>query len=167
MPSIKCTKKLATRAGLNLSAPESDSPNDWHANIFTIDRRFYVIFCEDRSRLTCLAGPVKKTDLQNLGDLLRSSLRRTLHHEGFSETSTTFATSRIEKMDITKTNNRSVLGTINDNLWHIEMHVYDAGGVEPFGIQNFSHHVNHMPMSPLKWKYAIEEYRQNVIHAAA
>ncbi len=167
MPSIKCTKKLATRAGFNLSAPEQDSPDDWHANVFTIDRRFYIIFCEDRSRLTCLAGPVKKLDLQDLGTLLQRSIRRTLIHEGFSNTSITFATSKLDEMSLTKTNDRSVLGTISDNIWHIEMHAYEAGGVEPFGIQSFSHHVNHMPMSPLGWKYAIEEYRRSVIHSAA
>ncbi len=166
MPSIKCTKRLATRAGLDLAVPAKDSPDDWHANIFTIDRRFYVIFCEDRSRLTCLAGPVKKPDLQKLPTLLQLSLRRTLHHEGFSETSTLYATSKLNCMRLTKTNNRSILGTISDNIWHIEVHVYDAGGVEPFGIENFSHHVNHMPMNPLKWKYAIEEFRRNIIHAA-
>lgn len=167
MPSIKCTKRLANRAGLSLSPPDSDSPNDWHANVFTIDHRFYVIFCEDKSRLTCLAGPVKKPDLQDLPNLLVASLTRTLHHEGFSETSIVFATSRLGELIVTKTNNRSVLGTINDNIWHIDVHAYEAGGVEYIGLQNLSHRVNHMPMSPLKWKYAIEEYRQSIIHSAA
>ena len=166
MPSIKCTKRLATRAGLDLAVAAKDSPDDWHANIFTIDRRFYVIFCEDKSRLTCLAGPVKKPDLQKLPTLLQLSLRRTLRHEGFSETSTLYATSKLNCMRLTKTDNRSILGTISDNIWHIEVYVHDAGGVEPFGIENFSHHVNHMPMNPLTWKYAIEEFRRNIIHAA-
>lgn len=167
MPSIKSTKKLATRAGFDLCAPEFDSPDDWHANVFTIDRRLYIIFCEDRSRLTCLAGPVKKPDLQDLGALLQRSLRRVLHDEGSSDTSVAYATSKLDEMSLAKTNNRSVLGTISDNIWHIEVHVYEAGGVEPFGIQSFSHHANHMPMSPLRWKYAIEEYRRSVIHSAA
>jgi hypothetical protein len=74
MPSIKCTAKLARRAGLSLSPPIEDTSDDWHANVFTVDRRFYIIFCEDKSRLTCLAGPVQKADLQGLAQVLRNAL---------------------------------------------------------------------------------------------
>ncbi len=167
MPSIKCTAKLTKRAGLRLSPPTEDTSNDWHANIFTFDRRFYVIFCEDRSRLTCLAGPVKKADLQDLSRLLREALLTVLQDEGFSETTLQYALSKIEDMSLAKTNNRSVLGTINDNIFHIDVHAYHAGGVKGIGLHNLAAKVNHMPMSPLKWKYAIEEYRQSIIHNTA
>jgi hypothetical protein len=167
MPSIKCTAKLATRAGLSLSPPSENTSDDWHANIFTVDRRFYIIFCEDRSRLTCLAGPVQKADLQDLAQVLRNALMAVLSHEGFSETSIQYALSKIEAMSMAKTNNRSVLGTINDNIFHIETHAYQAGGVEGIYLPNLAATVNHMPMSPLKWKYAIEEYRRSLIHSAS
>jgi hypothetical protein len=75
MPSIKCTAKLARRAGLLLSPASENASDDWYANIFIVDRRFYVIFCEDRSRLTCLAGPVRKADLQDLAQVLRRVLK--------------------------------------------------------------------------------------------
>ena len=58
MPSIKCTAKLAKRAGFKLEPRIQSTPNDWHANIFSFDRRFYVIFVHDETRLTSLAGPV-------------------------------------------------------------------------------------------------------------
>jgi hypothetical protein len=96
MPSIKCTAKLAKRAGLRLSPASEDTSNDWHANVFTIDRRFYIIFCEDRSRLTCLAGPVRKADIQDLAQVLRNVLVAVLSHEGFSETSIQHALAKIE-----------------------------------------------------------------------
>ena len=91
-------------------------------------------------------------------------MKQTLHHEGFSETSIALAISKIKDMVITKTNNRSVLGIINDNIGHIDFYAYEAGGVENIGLQNLSNQVNHMPLSPLKWKYAIDEYRQNLIN---
>ena len=165
-PSIKCTAKLAKRAGLQLSPPSQKSRNDWHANIFTFDRRFYVIFVQDRTRLTCLAGPVKKLDLQNLGFLLRRSLRTVLTHEGFSESAMSHALGKIDEMQIHKSDNRSVLGTINDNFFHITHHAAYEGGVEVAGLATLASQVNHMPMSPLEWNFAIEEYRRSVNHSA-
>lgn len=167
MPSIKCTAKLATRAGFKLALPSEDHPDDWHANIFVIDRRFYVIFCHDRTRLSCLAGPVKKADLQDLQLLLKGAVCTVLEHEGFSDVTINYALSKINELTPAKTNNRSVLGTINDNIFHIELHANDAGGVERIGLQNLCAKVNHMPMSPLKWNFAIEEYRRSVIHSAS
>jgi len=167
MPNIKCTAKLAKRAGFRIQPPTSDTPDDWHANIFTFDHRFYVIFVHDRSRLTCLAGPVKKPDLKDLEALLIKSLSTVLEYEGFSTTAIDYAISKNSNMNITKTNDRSVLGTINDNIFHITFHASRGGGVDITGIQNLCAHVNHMPMNPIGWKYAIEEYRQSVVHQVA
>jgi hypothetical protein len=167
MPSIKCTAKLVKRSGLKLDVPKRQSPDDWHANIFTFDRRFYVIFVHDTTRLTCLAGPVKKADLQDMETLLKGSLQTVLIHEGFGENAMAYALSKIADMQICKTDNRSVLGTINDNLFHITHHAAYGGGVESAGLATLAAQVNHMPLSPLKWTYAIKEYRQSVLHSAA
>ncbi len=56
---------------------------------------------------------------------------------------------------------------MNDNIFHIETMADQAGGVEGIGLPDLAATVNHMPMSPLKWKYAIEEYRRSIIHSAA
>jgi hypothetical protein len=133
MPSIKCTAKLARRAGLSLPPPSKDRSDAWHANVFTFDRHFYVIFCEDRSRLTCLAGPIQKADLQDLAQILRNALMAVLRHEDFSETFIQSALSKIADMSVAKTNNRSILGTMNDNIFHIETQAYQAGSVEAIG----------------------------------
>jgi hypothetical protein len=166
MASIKCTKKLADRAGIKLVGATEQSNLDWHASLFTLDRRFYVIFCEDVSRLSVLAGPVLKRDLQDLPQLLRDNLVRTLKSEAFSENSIEFAVSRLSDICIAKTDNRSVLGTINDNIWHTEIHAYHAGGVELAGLDYLAKHLNHMPIGPLKYKYAIEAFNRSVVRVA-
>jgi hypothetical protein len=166
MPSIKCTAKLAKRAGFKLERPTQSTPNDWHANIFTFDRRFYVIFVHDKTRLTSLAGPVKKSDLQDLGNLLSGALEAVLVHEQFSPATINFALSRIQDMDISKTDNRSILGTINDNIFHIDYHAWAGGGVEAAGLAALSARVNNMPMSALKWTYAINEFRRSILQSA-
>ena len=102
-----------------------------------------------------------------MAQLLRNALVAVLSHKGFSETAIQYALLKIEDMSIAKTNNRSVIGTMNDNIFHIDVHAYQAGGVENIGLPNLAARVNHMPMSPLKWKYAIEEYRRSTVHNVA
>jgi hypothetical protein len=164
MSSIKCTAKLAKRAGFKLEAPIAQSVDDWHANLFTFDRRFYVIFVHDTTRLSCIAGPVKKADLQNLKDTLSRSLQAVMIYEGFNEREISFALNKINEMEINKTDSRSVLGTINDNLFLITHHAATGGGIESVGLTNLSAKVNHMPLSPLNWRYAIEDYKRFVLN---
>ena len=70
-------------------------------------------------------------------------------------------------MEISKTDNRSILGTINDNIFHIGHHAWADGGVEAAGLAELSARVNNMPMSALKWTYAINEFRRSTLHSAA
>lgn len=166
MPIIKCTLKLAKMIGVSLEAPGADSTDDWHANVFTIDRRRYVLFCSDETRFCCLAGPVRKRDVQDLGGLLRNSLAATLRFESFGPTSIVYCLERLEDPTLAKSNNRSVLGTINDNQWHIEEHAFRDGGVDMHGTAGLVAHVNHMPLGPLDYGDAINEFRKRCIRAA-
>lgn len=166
MPSIKCTAKLAKKGGFKLSKPDQDTKEDWHANTFIIDRLTYVIFCHDHTRLSVLAGPVRKAELQDLPSLLSQQLKRVLESEGFSQTAIEHAILRLGKLTLAKTNNRSVLGTINDNIFHTEVHAYYGGGAEYMGLEDLAHRINHMPMGPLDMDDAIEAYRRSNMHTA-
>ena len=152
-------------AVVSLSHPEVDSDNDWHADVFVINRLRYVLFCSDATRFCCLAGPVRKKDVQNLQLLLVSALIATMKHEGFDKPSIDYCTSKLVGARLSKTNNRSILGTMNDNEWLLEVHACHAGGVTAIGTEALVENVNHMPMSPLDWSYAINEFRKYAIRA--
>jgi hypothetical protein len=165
VPTIKCTAKLAKMMGVSLIPPETDSDNDWHANVLVIDRLRYVLFCSDATRLCCLAGPVRKKDVQNLPARLMDALSATIRYEGFDEASINYCTRNLEGAKLAKTNSRSILGTMNDNEWHLKEHAFHAGGVGIIGTEALVKHVNHMPLSPLNWDYAINEYRKHAVRA--
>jgi len=166
MPSIKCTAKLAKKGGFKLSKPDQDTKEDWHANTFILDRLTYVIFCHDCTRLSVLAGPVRKADLQDLPSLLSQQLERVLENEGFSQRAIEHAILRLDGLMLSKSNNRSVLGTINDNIFHTEIHAYYGGGCQHMGLEDLAHRINHMPMGPLDMDDAIEAYRRSNMHTA-
>lgn len=165
MATIKCTQKLSKMMGVSLEPPETDSGDDWHANIFVIDRLRYVLFCSDSTRLCCLAGPVRKKDVQNLPQLLAGALVATMKYEGFDEASISYCLDKLEGATLSKTNSKSILGTINDNVWHLEVHASHAGGVAAIGTEALVEKVNHMPLNPLNWSYAISEFRKYAIRA--
>ena len=165
MATIKCTQKLAKMAGISIAPPDRNSEDDWHADGFVIDRLRYVLFCSDISRFCCLAGPVRKKDVQNLPQLLVQSLAATMRYEGFNEPTISYCTQKIEGASLAKSNNRSLLGTINDNEWHLKVHAFHAGGLAAIGTEALVKKVNHMPLSPLDWSYAINEFRKYAIRA--
>jgi len=88
-----------------------------------------------------------------------------MRFEGFDTASITYCTKNLEDVDLAKTNSRSILGTMNDNEWHLKEHAFHAGGVGKIGTEALIKNVNHMPLSPLSWNYAINEYRKHVIRA--
>ena len=167
MPNIKCTAKLAKKVGVKLEPPVEDTKEDWHANLFDLDRQTYILFCHDLTRLSVLAGPVRKADLQDLPSLLAQQLRRVLEREAFSALAVEHGIKRLEGLALAKTNNRSVLGTINDNIFHTEIHAHDRGGVEAAGLETLARFLNHMPIGPLNMDDAIEAYRRSNMHSAA
>jgi hypothetical protein len=165
VPTIKCTAKLAKMMGVSLAPPQADSEYDWHANVLVFDRLRYVLFCSDATRLCCLSGPVRKKDVQELSVLLIDALSATMRYEGFDEASVTHCTKSLEGAELAKTNNRSILGTMNDNEWLLKEHAIRVGGIATIGTEALIKNVNHMPLSPLKWNYAINEYRKHTIRA--
>jgi hypothetical protein len=88
-----------------------------------------------------------------------------MKYEGFDEASITYCTGKLEGATLSKTNSRSILGTMNDNEWHLEVHAYHEGGVAAIGTEALVENVNHMPMSPLNWSYAISEFRKYAVRA--
>ncbi len=68
-------------------------------------------------------------------------------------------------MTLHKTDNRSVLGAINDNISHVTHHAGVDGGVEVIGLAKLTAHVNNMPISSLEWAYAINKFRQTIFHS--
>ena len=165
MPTIKCTAKLAKMMGVSLGPPQANTDLDWHANVLIIDRLRYVIFCSDATRLCCLAGPARKRDVQDLSGLLVDALSATMRYEGFDEDSIIHCTKNLGSTELAKTNNRSILGTMNDNEWHLKEYAFHVGGVGEIGTEALVKTVNHMPLSPLNWNYAINEYRKHAIRA--
>ena len=82
-----------------------------------------------------------------------------LFQEGFSEEVVKQLTQEYDRIQFAKTDNKSVLGSMNDLAWHYKYHLTEDG--EDF-LPHIIRKLNRMPMGAIKYAYSIEVLRQVV-----
>jgi hypothetical protein len=63
------------------------------------------------------------------------------------------------KIEIAKTNNRSVLGSMNDLAFQLTYRIQDMGGLVHANIPELNHYLNRTPMSKIEEVYSIYELK--------
>ena len=66
----------------------------------------------------------------------------------------------IRKIEIAKTKNRSVLGSMNDLTFQLKYQIADEGGLLNTNIMKLNHDLNRIPMSAIEEIYSIYELRK-------
>jgi hypothetical protein len=66
----------------------------------------------------------------------------------------------IREIEISKTNNRSVLGSMNDLTFQLKYKIADEGGIEITDITKLIHDLNRIPMSAIEEIYSIYELKK-------
>ncbi|QMV40062.1 DUF6933 domain-containing protein [Cohnella cholangitidis] len=119
MASIACTKKLIDLAGFPMS-PLSEFGyrplHSWHANIFKIGRKNCLIIMNDLTRYQLVLYGIKKEHFKDFGATLRSNFEIILKADKFDEREIAVVISEMEKLTYTKTHNKSILGSVNDQI---------------------------------------------------
>jgi predicted GNAT family N-acyltransferase len=116
MALIRCTKKLLTELPSPVEEPTSKPTilGDWHANLLRIERRKCVLFTNDETLFSVFIPMLTKPHFQNLASVFLDNLMKTLKSEGFNERVEQVKKDYTGNLAYDKTNNRSVLGTMND-----------------------------------------------------
>ncbi len=107
---------------LRISVKEVDEAEEgflgsWFAHVFRIGRRKCVLFMNDRTLYSVLLYGVKKNDFDNLGRRFVSGLTTNLQRDGFSVEVVASIGMACHPVVWGKTNNRSVLGSMNDLIF--------------------------------------------------
>ena len=69
------------------------------------------------------------------------------------------------KIEIAKTNNRSVLGSMTDLTFQVKYQIRDEGGLLNTDIMKLNHDLNRIPMSAIKEIYSIYELKNLLMKA--
>lgn len=151
---LRCTAKLlkdigVKDVGLANNIQTIDPIGSWYANLLRIDRRKCLIFTNETTLYSFLVPGIKKSDYKDFGLLFRVNLMLNLKCEGFDGGLVRTLLKGYEDYGFTKTESRSVLGSMNDMSFHYKYYIEDFGGLQRFSLMDANRRINELPMSAI------------------
>lgn len=162
MAILRCTKKLLNE----LKTEPSEGPissnelGSWHANLLRIDRRKCILFTNDATLYSFLVPGFKKPQFENFREVFGQNLFKNLLWENLSQNHIEIVLDEHREIIIAKTNNRSVLGSMNDLAFQLKYQIDAMGGLVNVDLAVLNHELNRIPMSAIKEIYSIDELRK-------
>jgi hypothetical protein len=151
---LRCTQKLLEKnPGPGTDHKDSLKPvlGDWHAKLIRLGHSPVVLCANDLSLLAIL---VRGKDFPRFVLSFRDRLASRLRRMGVSEQAITEELAAMEIVRIAKSNNRSVLGSMNDFVRHLRWKVdNDLDISQSDELENM---LSEIPMGALKYQYPVE-----------
>ena len=162
MAILRCTKKLLNELKIKPSVETGlyNELGSWHANLLRIDRRKCVLFTHDRTLFSFFVPGLKKPQFQNFQEIFGQNLFKNLRRENFPQGQIEIMLEEHQEIAISKTNNRSVLGSMTDLAFQLSYLISDAGGLSYVDIAELNYDINRVPMSAIDSFYGIDELRK-------
>ena len=162
MAILRCTKKLLTelKAKPSEETISSNELGSWHANLLRIDRRKCVLFTQDATLYSFFVPGLKKPQFENVREVFGQNLFKNLLWENFSQNQIEIGLDEHREIIIAKTNNRSVLGSMNDLAFQLKYRIGATGGLINVDLVELNRKINRIPMSAIKEIYSIDELRK-------
>jgi hypothetical protein len=164
MALIRCTARLLKDLGVKPANIPDKPPDifDWHANMLRLNRKKYVLFTNSQTLYSFLmrwAGRPRPADFQ---EQFRLKLFQSLMSEGIAEEYIEYMLGGHKKVTITKTNNRSVLGSMNDLAFQARFMDYVKGGLGDADLHEINRELNRNPMSAIKYENGVAELKRRL-----
>ena len=82
--------------------------------------------------------------------------------EGLAEKQIEYLLSEHAQVTITKTNSRSVSGSMNDLAIQIKSMIFMSGGLTDINLSEVKWQLNRIPMSAIKYQFSIDELKRRL-----
>lgn len=161
---LRCTQKLITELKKKPAEQELEENQlwSWHGNVFLIERRKCVLVTNDLTRYAIFIPSLKKQDFEAFHMVFGQHLFKNMLHENLSQQQIEAVLSQAENIKYTKSNNRSVLGTMNEQRHIIEYSVAAEGGLAGLDIYILHHDLNRIISSAIGYNYPIEMFKEKL-----
>ena len=129
MLTIQCTKKMMDYINKDIDQlPDiQDQLYSWHAHLFIVQRKKYIIIMNNQSRYNFVLGPLLKKDVKHLDELIIDGIRENLKADEIPQTFIDEYMKQMNAFSYTKTSERSIIGQINDCIYYAEV-IQEANG---------------------------------------
>lgn len=167
MAIMRCTAKLLSELSVKPTKvpDQTSSLYDWHANLLWLDRKKYVLFTNDQTLYSLLVHWAKTPRSADFLERFRLGLFKSLVSEGLAEARLEYFLNEYARATITKTNNRSVLGSMNDLTFQIKSMIHVRDGLADTDLSEISRQLNRIPMGAIKYKVSIDELKRRLADA--
>ena len=146
MVTIRCTKKLLARIGA--PAGEEIAPTtrlgDWHAKPVAIGHQRLILLISERSRLPVIMWA---RDVRHLARNFPDALAAVLWGLGIEATAINQELEGVRDAQVAKTNDRSLLGTLNDFAFMLQWQLPDGPDL---ALVAAALELAHTPVQPLQ-----------------
>jgi len=136
--------------------PEFGSLGDWHANLLRFERRKCVLFTNSKTLYSIFIPGLKRPNFVSIDEIFRQSLFKRLRIEGFSQFQIENVLEEYQTLHYSKTNNRSVLGSMNDLAYQIEAIIETSGGLSYIDLDSMNDEINRILLGAIDYKYSID-----------
>ncbi|MFW5700734.1 MAG: DUF6933 domain-containing protein [Cyclobacteriaceae bacterium] len=166
--TIGITKRLKDQININfLNTIEKYSPVlwTWHAGLRVISRKKCILFTNDLTLYSFLVYGVKKKDFEDFPALFKENLIQNLESENLTQQEIEIIISNSDKISLTKTSNRSVLGSLNEFYRLIPFYIQNGfnNNTDQKSIIGLNKKLNRTPMQcTKKGFYPIDKLKETV-----
>jgi hypothetical protein len=167
MAIIRCTNRLLNELRIKPTGIQDQFPSlyDWHANLLWLNHQKYVLFTNDLTLYSLLMYWSKTPRPVDFLERFKLCMFNSLMSEGIAIAQVEYVLSEHVQVTITKSNSRSVLGSMNDLVFQIKSMIYMNGGLANTDISEISQQVNRIPMGAIKYKVGIDELKRRIADA--
>lgn len=132
----------------------------WHANLLRFERRKCVLFTHDTTLYAVFVPGLKRPEFEHLDEVFGQRLFKALLWDKFPQELIEMMLDACRTVRFTRSNNRSVLGSMNEMRFHVEVDVEDAGGLERVDLADLHQRLNRTPWSAVGYRNPVEGLRE-------
>ena len=144
------------KSDVSENVPSESFLGSWHVNLIYIDGKKCLLFVNDKTLFNFIVPDIPRAQIKKLSSIFKATLECVLSDEGIPEMAITKIMSEYESVQYANTNNKSVMGSMNDLAFHYKYHIQSEGGVHSYAVPSIIKKLNHMPMGALDYVFPIE-----------
>jgi len=167
MTIIRCTQKLLKELKVKPveTEPSLGLIGGWHANLLNIDRRKCVLITNDTTLYSVFMPGLRQPQFEMFPEIFGQELFRNLRCDNFTQQEIEIVLEELREIRIGKSNNRSVLGSMNDMTFRIKYLISRAGGLDAIDLTDLNQDINRNRLSAIGYGHPVEALKKKLKEA--
>ncbi|MEA3277244.1 MAG: hypothetical protein U9Q81_18550 [Pseudomonadota bacterium] len=156
MTVLRCTQKLLAELRVKSGQDTDATETGWHANLLRIDRYRCVLFTHDQTLFSFFVCRPTRLDFEHFPAVFGQGLFKALLRAGFSQGQVEYMLEATREIRFAKTNNRRVLGSMNNMAEMLEWTISSRGGLAAADPADLQRLLNETPFKAIGYEHPLK-----------